>query len=146
MLMRLMSIGEYLIGPKGTKFTGSGKLGLFIKHKILKVSDTFKLELGVFMYKHQTNLLLPVFCNYYIKNSQVHNYGTRNASGYSTHKRNKMFSDRAICTVGPTLWNSSDDEFKQCKSSKHFRNMYKSNLLPLIADWCLSLLAFDVVV
>ena len=28
MLMRLMSNGEYLIVPKGTKFTGSGKLGL----------------------------------------------------------------------------------------------------------------------
>ena len=28
MLMRLMSKGEYLIVPKGRKFTGSGKLGL----------------------------------------------------------------------------------------------------------------------
>ena len=28
MLMRLMSNGEYVIVPKGTKFTGSGKLGL----------------------------------------------------------------------------------------------------------------------
>ena len=28
MLIRLMSKGEYLIVPKGTKFTGSGKLGL----------------------------------------------------------------------------------------------------------------------
>ena len=28
MLMRLMSKGEYLIVPKETKFTGSGKLGL----------------------------------------------------------------------------------------------------------------------
>ena len=28
MLMRLMSKGEYLIVPKGTKFTGLGKLGL----------------------------------------------------------------------------------------------------------------------
>ena len=28
MLMRLMSKGEYLIVPKGTKFTGVGKLGL----------------------------------------------------------------------------------------------------------------------
>ena len=26
-LMRLISIGEYVIVPKGTKFTGSGKLG-----------------------------------------------------------------------------------------------------------------------
>ena len=30
MLMRLMSKGEYFIVPKGTKFTGSGKLGLKI--------------------------------------------------------------------------------------------------------------------
>ena len=30
MLMRLMSKGEYVIVPKGTKFTGSGKLGLTI--------------------------------------------------------------------------------------------------------------------
>ena len=28
MLMSLMSKGEYLIVPKGTKFTGAGKLGL----------------------------------------------------------------------------------------------------------------------
>ena len=28
MLKRLMSKGEYVIVPKGTKFTGSGKLGL----------------------------------------------------------------------------------------------------------------------
>ena len=32
MLMRLMSKGEYLIVPKGTKFKGSGKLGLIIWH------------------------------------------------------------------------------------------------------------------
>ena len=32
MLMRLMSKGEYLIVPKGTKFTGSGKLGLMLLH------------------------------------------------------------------------------------------------------------------
>ena len=34
MLMRLMSKGEYVIVPKGTKFTGAGKLGLK-KNKIL---------------------------------------------------------------------------------------------------------------
>ena len=33
MLMRLMSKGEYLIVPKGTKFKGSGKLGLRISWK-----------------------------------------------------------------------------------------------------------------
>ena len=32
MLVRLMSKGEYLIVPKGTKFTGSGKLGLRLSY------------------------------------------------------------------------------------------------------------------
>ena len=31
MLMRLMSKGEYMIVQKGTKFKGSGKLGLKVK-------------------------------------------------------------------------------------------------------------------
>ena len=38
MLMRLMSKGEYLIVPKGTKFTASGKLGL--THKRLQFQQT----------------------------------------------------------------------------------------------------------
>ena len=47
MLMRLMSKGEYLIVPKGTKFKGSGKLGLvswdsdlWEGKSILQVPDT----------------------------------------------------------------------------------------------------------
>ena len=35
MHMRLMSKGEYLIVPKGTKFTGSGKLGLLTCLKLM---------------------------------------------------------------------------------------------------------------
>ena len=31
---------------------------LFKKNNVLNIFDTFKLELGLFMYKHQTNLLL----------------------------------------------------------------------------------------
>ena len=34
MLMRLMSTTEYLIMPKGMKFTGSGKLGLSSIHSL----------------------------------------------------------------------------------------------------------------
>ena len=35
-LIRLMSKSEYLIVPKGTKFTGSGKLGLRLFKILLK--------------------------------------------------------------------------------------------------------------
>ena len=40
MLMRLMSKGEYLIVPKGTKFKGTGKLGLRV-HKPLELEVGF---------------------------------------------------------------------------------------------------------
>ena len=31
---------------------------------------------------------------------------------HSAHKRNKMFSDRAIRAAGPTLWNSLNNKLK----------------------------------
>ena len=41
MLMRLMSKGEYVIVPKGTKFTGSGKLGLIVDINALLTCVSF---------------------------------------------------------------------------------------------------------
>ena len=102
---------------------------LFEKHSILNVFDSFKLELGVFMYKHQTNLLPKTFSNYFIKHNQVHKYPTRNAEDYSVHRTKKMFADRSIRITGPTLWNSLDTKIKHCKSTKHLRNEFKSSLI-----------------
>ena len=102
---------------------------LFKKHNILNVFDTFKLELGVFMYKHQQNLLPQTFSDYFRKHNQIHNYATRNAQNYSSHNAKKMFSDRAIRISGPILWNSLDKNTKHSKTTKHFKNVFKSNLL-----------------
>ena len=52
MLMRLMSKGEYLIVPKGTKFMGSGKLGLIAHQEKKKSNFEFILRynlIGVFI-------------------------------------------------------------------------------------------------
>ena len=40
MLMRLMSKGEYLIVPKGTKFMGLGKLGLRWRYVVLSIDQS----------------------------------------------------------------------------------------------------------
>ena len=81
------------------------------------------------MYKHQTNHLPSVFSEYFIRNNQIQKYQTRNASDYSINKTKKKYSDRAIRTTGPILWNSLDVSLKQCKTVKHFKNAYKSNLI-----------------
>ena len=102
---------------------------LFEKYNVLNVFDSFKLELGVFMYKHQTKLLPKTFSNYFTKHNQIHKYPTRNAEDYSIHRAKKMFSDRSIRITGPTLWNTLDAKIKHCKTTKHFRNELKSSLI-----------------
>ena len=102
---------------------------LFSKYNVLNVHDTFKLNLGIFMYKHHTNQLPPIFSTYFTKHVQTHNYPTRNAQDYSINITKKMFSDRAIRNCGPYFWNSLYKTLKQCKTTKHFRNELKSVLL-----------------
>ena len=45
---------------------------LFSKYNGLNVHDTFKLNLGIFMYKHHTNQLPPIFSMYFTKHVQKH--------------------------------------------------------------------------
>ena len=47
---------------------------LFKKYNILNVHDTFKLDLGTFMFKHKVNELLKTFSSYFTKHVQTHNY------------------------------------------------------------------------
>ena len=47
----------------------------------------------------------------------------------SVHRTKKMFADRSIRITGPTLWNSLDTKIKHFKSTKHFRNEFKSSLI-----------------
>ena len=57
MLMRLMSKGEYLIVPKGTKFKGSGKLGL---NNILMVCELHndQIKNSIHLEGKKVNLLI----------------------------------------------------------------------------------------
>ena len=102
---------------------------LFQKHDILNVHDSYKLELGVFMYKYFNGLLPMSFNTFFTKLSDIHNYDTRNKSNYNPTRNRKVFADKAIRTTGPILWNSIDKSIKNVISTKHFRKLYKSSLV-----------------
>ena len=102
---------------------------IFSKYKILTVNDMYNLELGAFMYKHSTNGLPNVFNDYFVKRSDIHNYPTRRANDLNLTKNKKSFSDNAVRTSGPILWNSINKSLKVASSIKHFREMYKRDLL-----------------
>ena len=72
MLMRLMSKGEYLIVPKGTKFTGSGKLGLNSNLSNLVIFSIQKLNITMICYLYQPQSL-DVAQNISSNQSQVTN-------------------------------------------------------------------------
>ena len=101
---------------------------LFQKHNILKFSDMYSLELGVFMYKYSAKLLPNVYNNYFTKRSDIHDYQTRHTDSYNLTRNKKAFSDNSTRTHGPILWNSLDDKIKTAKSIKQFRFLLKQKL------------------
>ena len=102
---------------------------LFKKHYVLNVFDTFKLELEVFMYKHQTNSFHRRFQIISLNIVKSITILQEMPKINSIYKAKKVFADRAIRVTGPTLWNSLDSKLKYCKTDKHFRNEFKSSLV-----------------
>ncbi len=96
---------------------------------IVPHNDMYNLELGAFMFKYSINGLPNVFNNYFVKRSDIHNYPTRRANDLNLTKIKKCFSDNAVRTSGPILWNSINKSLKMANSLKHFREMYKRELL-----------------
>ena len=102
---------------------------LFAKNNILTVTDTHTLELGVFMFKYHINDLPVVFNDYFKKRSDIHDYQTRHVNDLNTAFNKKSFTDNAIRTSGPLLWNSLSFKIKESKSVKQFRNNLKQNII-----------------
>ena len=102
---------------------------LFAKNCFLTVNDMHTLELGIFMYKFSINELPTSFKDYFKKRSDVHDYPTRHVNDLNLTNNKKSFSDHAIRTRGPILWNSLPKTQKESKSVNHFRKQLKRNLI-----------------
>ena len=76
---------------------------LFQSLNILNVYDTYKLEVGVFMFRHFTNQLPNGFRDSFSKQAECHKYLTRNANDYTLTRNKKVFSDQTVRTSGPIL-------------------------------------------
>ena len=103
--------------------------GLFSKHRILKVEDVYNLQLGSFMYSLNDGTIPLALTKMFVKNNQVHNYSTRQASDFHLpHSRTQSFLNTLACT-GPRFWNSLDSSVKQAISLPVFKRKLKSILL-----------------
>ena len=59
------------------------------------------------------------------KRSDIHDYPTRQINNLTLSLNRKSFSDHAIRTSGPHLWNSLPEKLKDSKTVKQFRNQLK---------------------
>ena len=76
----------------------------------------YTLELGVFMYKYSIIDLPVAFKEYFMKRSDIHDYPTRHVNNLNLTNNRKSFSDHAIRTNGPILWNSLSKTIRVCFS------------------------------
>ena len=102
---------------------------LFAKNNFLNITDMYTLELGVFMYKFYINDLPVAFNDYFKNRSDIHDYPTRQINNLTLSLNRKSFSDHAIRTSGPHLWNSLPEKLKDSKTVKQFRNQLKETLI-----------------
>ena len=102
---------------------------LFFNYDILNVYDTYKLEVGTFMCKYFIGLSPKIFDGLFTKRSDIHDYRTRRSNDFNHTRDKKVFTDQAIRTVGPILWNSLTEHLKNVTSVNHFRKRFKTTLI-----------------
>ena len=103
---------------------------IFQKYNILNVYDSYKFEVGVFMYQYFQNLLPSSFTTFFSKRSDMYMIITQEIGVTSIRleiKRSLLIKQSGL--TGPTIWNSTDDKIKKAISSNHFRKSFKSLLI-----------------
>ena len=102
---------------------------LFSQLKILKISDIHTIQTAIFMHKYTFNRLPSVFDNFFIPNSNIHSYPTRNSSGYHLENPRIILAQKSLKHHGPDVWNSLPDSLKQCTKLHLFKQQFKNILL-----------------
>ena len=101
---------------------------LFQNLIILNVYDTYNLEVGVFMFRHFTQLPNG-FRDSFSKQLNVINILPEMPMTIPITRNKKVFSDQTVRTSGPVFWNSLHQNLKMSKTVKHFRNQLKNYLI-----------------
>ena len=107
----------------------SPSLPLFKKMQILPFQELLSLETAIFMFKLSTNLLPKALNEYFTSNCSIHNYNTRIARNIHLPLNRTSMSQSSISYNGPVLWNSLQPQFKNSKTVKQFKRLYKKHLL-----------------
>ena len=85
---------------------------LFVKTRILPVRELISLNSAIFMFKLRNNILPESFQNYFIVNSSIHDYNTRNSHNIQPPLNRISITQSSIFYNGSILWNSLQTSIK----------------------------------
>lgn len=102
---------------------------IFKNLKVLNVYDMYKVDLGVFMYKHFNGQLPQIFNEYFNKFTDIHDRDTRNNNDYQFMKNKTAMASRGVRSSGPCLWNTLSPNIKMSINIKQFKKQFKNELL-----------------
>ena len=102
---------------------------LFYDHKLLKIEDIYILQLGSIMYDFERGNLPKALSQIFVKNDQVHNHNTRQASALHIPRVRTTLALNTLAYTGPKLWNSLDSDITHSVSTFVFKRNLKLFLL-----------------
>ncbi len=101
---------------------------IFKDLNILKLNDIYLLQLGIFMYKYQNNLLPINFANSFLRTDQVHNYNTRASRLFYVPSCQTNIRKFTVNYQGPCFYNSIDADIRNVASISLFQSKLKTYL------------------
>ena len=92
---------------------------LFFSNSILKIHDIHKLNIGLYMYHHNSSA-------HYLR---PHDYATRGHNDLLPLSARLTLTQNSISVVGPNIWNSIPEDIQNSPSYNCFKFRYKKFLL-----------------
>ena len=102
---------------------------LFFTNNVLKITDLFLYNVGVFMYKLSNNDLPDVFLPMFRRNSEIHTYPTRQRQSFHLPRMRTVFAQKTITYNGARFWNDLPNELIVSPSFRIFKCKLKTFLL-----------------
>lgn len=102
---------------------------LFYSNRVLKLTDLYLYNIGIFMYKLSNNELPESFMIIFKKNNYFHTYPTRQSGSFHLPRTRTLFAQKTILFSGPKFWNDLPNEITTSPSLRVFKRKLKLLLL-----------------
>ena len=102
---------------------------LFYQLKIFNIHDINVLQVATFMYKYHYEMLPPVFDNFFLYNSNLHQYPTRTCNNIHLSNPKLLLAHKSLRHHGPDIWNTLPNSLKQIHIFSSFKRSIKQMLL-----------------